>query len=87
MHCVLKDLKQNFAVHLDGKKLTCLTRNLVQILMNLVFLMAKTKVIRKNANWRRSEAKRYKNDFILFQIYECNLNHWKKSSFLFEVSF
>ena len=53
-------------VHLDDKKLVYLTRNLVQILMNLVFLvkttgicqkMAKTKVVRENASWHRSEVK------------------------------
>ena len=54
--------------HLDGKILACFTRNLVQILMNLVFSskgnksgqkMVQTKVVLKNANWVRSEAKGY----------------------------
>ena len=57
---------QHQASTLRRQKIGFLTRNLVQILMNLVFLvkttgtcqkMAKTKVVRENANWHRSEAK------------------------------
>ena len=59
-------LRSRKLVHLGGKKIDCFTRKSVQILMNLVFFSkgtesvqktAKTKVVRKNANWRSSEAK------------------------------
>ena len=59
-------LRRTKLEHLDGKKMACFTSNLMQNLLNLAFFlkasgsgekMGKTKVVWKNANWRRSEAK------------------------------
>ena len=64
-------LRSSKIVHLDGKNLACFTQNLEQNLMSLVLMskserkkpkMLKTKVVRKNAYMRVSEAKGQKTD-------------------------
>ena len=64
--CCAVLMRSNKLVHLDCKIVAAFTQYLVQNLMDLVFFlkrrgssekMAKTKVVRETAKWRRSEAK------------------------------